>query len=171
MTTPHDTPLPSNETRKRHRILIGAASAVLLLLITVSVVLLWPDSGEHDQPPRDTSPSAIAAAFLQRYAAGTGSACELAADELRASLTKNGRCEGTGETELSTVETVFVTTCGDRTGVGAKVSKPGKLGSPYARVSLIRSGDTWRVRALLPISDGSTLSSYPCAAPPTEYGG
>lgn len=170
MTTPHETPLPSKETRRRNRILLGSAGAVLLLIV-VSVVLFWRDGGEPDQPPRDTSPSSVAIVFLRRYAAGAGSACELAAEELRTSLAKNGRCEGTGDAELSTVEAVFVTTCGDRTGVGAKVSTPGKLGTPYARVSLIRTGDTWRVRALLPISDGSTLSSYPCAAPPTEYGG
>ncbi|GLZ28145.1 hypothetical protein Lesp02_03350 [Lentzea sp. NBRC 105346] len=170
MTTPTSpSPISQPRDRRRLRLVLGAVAAVVLLIVGW---IVWPgDDAGPERAQRKPEPAEVATVFLQRYATGDPSVCELATEELRTKLHRDGRCSGTATGSVPAVEILFATTCADKTGVDAKLGTPGKAGAPYAHLGLDRSADSWLVRSFLPIGDVKAISSYACASPQTKYGG
>jgi hypothetical protein len=151
----------------------GAAVVVLGLLGTGIAAL----SGAFDSPPSDSAPTltpqdAVATAFLERYARHDPAVCALATPQLRTTLQRGGRCNGTAAAGAApVVEVLLSRTCGARHGFSAAVTPPGEIAAPYVTVGLELEGTTWSVRSVLPIADRGVIRDYACAPPTTRYGG
>jgi hypothetical protein len=181
MTTPqpHDptTPTPDRAPRPprgRRRTALIAGGAVAMLAVGVAAGYILGQRPDADAPASEVNradPTATAAAFVTRYARHDPSACELASTELRAQLTRDGRCAGAPAGPAPKVDVLIpASPCGTRAGMDAAVAPAGEVGAPYAHIGLAVSGSTWEVRSVLPLSDRGVIKPYGCAPPSTHYG-
>jgi len=168
-------PAPAGRLRRWWPILSAAVLAVAgiiaLVLSLGSGGAGTPTTATPGEDPDRTSPAAVATQFLARYAAHDPAACSLGAARLRTILGGQGRCAGNAITPAPVTSVLFgPIVCGDRAGVGARITQPGQ-GDSFAFVGLTVVTGAWTVTSVVTGVDRSALAPYTCDTPSPDDGG
>lgn len=167
---------------RRTTILVAVGAAVLIGLGTAIGLLIGTSSDDNDSSAAAeesvdrSSARAVATAFIKRYATGDPAACALVTAEIRSEMRSAGRCQGQvrghAAPSITYLRTVICPPASpSASSVQARVEPPGQIGTPYIRLSLTNSGDTWSISTVSPRTSPPTGKPARCKPAATEFGG